>query len=88
MYTEPKLSQHLGQEEDNMYRYNQHCEKNEIVLKDDRWSSPVTTWRPYMIRKYDKGDQPRGGEMAWTNTGATRYGRGQLHKTGNLETAC
>ena len=34
-----------------------------------------------MTRKYDKGDQPSGGETTWTNTGATRYGRGQ-HKTG------
>ena len=32
-------------------------------------------------RKDDKGDQPSGGETAWTNTGATRSGRGQ-HKTG------
>ena len=29
----------------------------------------------------DKGDQPSGGETTWTNTGATRYGRGH-HKTG------
>ena len=35
----------------------------------------------HMTRKDDKGDQPRGGETTWTNTGATRYGRGQ-HKTG------
>ena len=33
-----------------------------------------------MTRKDDKGDQPSGGETTWTNTGATRYGRGQ-HKT-------
>ena len=33
-----------------------------------------------MTRKYVKGDQPSGGETTWTNTGATRYGRGQ-HKT-------
>ena len=32
-------------------------------------------------RKVDKGDQLSGGETAWTNTGATRSGRGQ-HKTG------
>ena len=36
-----------------------------------------------MTRKDDKGDQPSGGEMTWTNTGATRYGRGQ-HKTGSF----
>ena len=36
-----------------------------------------------MTRKDDKGDQPRGGEMTWTNTGATRYGGGQ-HKTGQF----
>ena len=36
-----------------------------------------------MTRKYDKGDQPSGGETTWTNTGATRYGRGQ-HKTGSF----
>ena len=34
-----------------------------------------------MTRKDDKRDQPSGGEMTWTYTGATRYGRGQ-HKTG------
>ena len=28
----------------------------------------------------DKGDQPSGEETTWTNTGATRSGRGQ-HKT-------
>ena len=33
-----------------------------------------------MTRKDDKGDQPSGEETKWTNTGATRYGRGQ-HKT-------
>ena len=33
-----------------------------------------------MTRKDDKGYQPSGGETTWTNTGATRYGRGQ-HKT-------
>ena len=25
-----------------------------------------------MTRKYDKGDQPSGGEMIWTITGATQ----------------
>ena len=36
-----------------------------------------------MTRKDVKGDQPSGGETIWTNTGATRYGRGQ-HKTGSF----
>ena len=36
-----------------------------------------------MTRKDVNGDQPRGGETTWTNTGATRYGRGQ-HKTGSF----
>ena len=36
-----------------------------------------------MTRKYIKGDQPSGGETTWTNTGGTRYGRGQ-HKTGSF----
>ena len=36
-----------------------------------------------MTRKDDKGDQPSDGETTWTNTGATRYGRGQ-HKTGSF----
>ena len=48
-------------------------------LKDDR-TSRVTTC---MTRKDVKGDQPSGGETTWTNTGATRYGRGQ-HKTGSF----
>ena len=34
----------------------------------------------HMRGKDDKGDQPSGGETTWTNTGATRYGRGQ-HNT-------
>ena len=36
-----------------------------------------------MTRKDVKGNQPSGGETTWTNTGATRYGRGQ-HKTGSF----
>ena len=36
-----------------------------------------------MTRKDDKGDHPSSGETTWTNTGATRYGRGQ-HKTGSF----
>ena len=36
-----------------------------------------------MTRKDVKGDQPSGGETTWTNTEATRYGRGQ-HKTGSF----
>ena len=36
-----------------------------------------------MTIKDDKGGQPSGGETTWTNTGATRYGRGQ-HKTGSF----
>ena len=36
-----------------------------------------------MTRKDVKGDQPSGEETTWTNTGATRYGRG-LHKTGSF----
>ena len=36
-----------------------------------------------MTRKDVKGDQPSGGETTWTNTGATRYGRGQ-HKRGSF----
>ena len=38
-------------------------------------------------RRDDKGDQPSGGETTWTNTGATRYGRGQ-HKTGQFGDGC
>ena len=40
-----------------------------------------TTWRPYITRKDDKEDQLSDGETIWTNTGATRYGRGK-HNTG------
>ena len=36
-----------------------------------------------MTRKYVEGDQPSCGETTWTNTGATRYGRGQ-QKTGSF----
>ena len=37
----------------------------------------------HTTRKYDKGDQPSGGETTWINTGATRYGREQ-HKRGQF----
>ena len=36
-----------------------------------------------MTKKDDKTDQPSGGETTWTNTGATRYGRGH-HTTGSF----
>ena len=80
--------QHMCQGKDKTHRYNLHCERKMKWswaghinrLKDDRWTSRVTTWRPY-DKKSDKGDQPSGGETTWTNTGATPYGREQ-HKTG------
>ena len=37
-----------------------------------------------MTRKDDNGDQSSGGEATWTNTGATRYGRGQ-HNAINVD---
>ena len=40
-----------------------------------------------MTRNDDKGDKPSGGETTWTNTGATRSGRGQ-RKSANLEATC
>ena len=70
------------------YIYNQHCKKTEMVL--GRAYQPPQR-RPMdlacyhlettMTRKGDEGDQPSGGETAWTNTGASRSGRGQ-HKAG------
>ena len=39
-----------------------------------------------MARKDDKGDQPSGEETTWTNTGATRSGRGHTSQA-NLEEA-
>ena len=41
----------------------------------------LETIKNIMTRKDDKGGQPSGGETTWTNTEATRSGRG-LHKTG------
>ena len=55
-------------------------------LKDDRWTSRVTTWRPY-DKKRRQGDQPSGGETTWTNTGATLYAEDSTRQV-NLETAC
>ena len=60
------------------HRYNQQCEINEMVLSRAYQPPPLGY---HMKRKYDKGDQPSGGETTWANTGATRYGRGQ-HTTG------
>ena len=37
----------------------------------------------HMTRKNVKGGQSSGGEATWTNTGATRYDRGQ-YKTGSF----
>ena len=51
----------------------------------NRWTSRVITG-DHMTRKDDKGDQSNDGETTWTNTGATRYGRGSTIQ-GNLETA-
>ena len=59
--------QHLSQRYDKSHKYNQRCEKNEVVLgKDDRWTSRVTTYN--MTRKYVNRDQPSGGETTWANT--------------------
>ena len=59
----------MGQGEDKSHRYNQHCNKNEMVL--GRAYQPPQR-RPMdlachhletiMTRKDDKGDQPSGGE--------------------------
>ena len=79
----------MGQGEDKRHRYNQQCETNEMVM--DRAYQPSQR-RPMdladrhletiiMTRIDDEGDQPIGGEMTWTNAGATRSGRGQ-HNTG------
>ena len=71
------------------YRYNRQCEKMKLSwaghinrLKDDRWTSSVTTRRPYDKKRWQV-DQPSDGETTWTNTGATQSGTGQ-HKTGSL----
>ena len=60
------------------------------TVRKMKWSASKMTDGPrasplgdHMTRKDDKGDQPSGGETTWTNTGATRYGRGQ-HKTGSF----
>ena len=81
-------SYYLGQGEDKAHRYNLHCDKNEMVLGrayQPPQRRPMDLARhhfgDHMTRKDDKGDQPSGGETTWTNTGATRYGRGQ-RKTG------
>ena len=53
---------------------------NRLKATDGPRASPLGDHKKIMTRKDDKGDQPSGGETTWTNTGATRYGRGQ-HKT-------
>ncbi len=69
-------------------RYNQQCEKNEMFparAGQGTSTASKTTDGPrvspledHMTRKDDKEDQPSGEETTWTNTGATRSGRGQL----------
>ena len=70
--------QHLGQGEDKSHRYNQQCEKNEMVLGRayqppqrrpmDHACYHLETIKNIMTRKDDKGDQPSGGETTWTNS--------------------
>ena len=45
------------------------------------WAGHIKRLGDHMTGKDDKGDQLSGGETTWTNSGVTRYGRGQ-HKTG------
>ena len=69
--------------------YNVHYEKHEMVLgrayqPPQRQAMDLACHHAlgdHMTGKDDKGDQPSGGETTWTNTGVTRYGRGQ-HNTG------
>ena len=73
-----------GSETDKSNRYNQQCEKNghgqgiSTALKttDGPRVSPLGD---HMTRKDDMRDQSSGGETTWTNTAATRFGRG-LHE--------
>ena len=51
------------------------------VISNTTDGSHVSPLGDHIARKDDKGDQPSSGETTWTNTGATRSGRGQP-KTG------
>ena len=70
--------------------YNLFTEHNVLSLNQFDFRNKHSTDGPrasplgyHMTRKDVKGDQPSGGETTWTNTGATRYGRGQ-HKRGSF----
>ena len=70
-----------------------NVEKNEMVLSrayQPPQRVPMDLARHHldtiMTRKDDKGDQPIGGEMTWTNTGATRFEDSK--RQGHLETTC
>ena len=92
-YKDRKTNVWVG--ERTQVRYNQQCEKNEMVpaayaSRPGQGTSTAskTTGGPqvsplgdHMARKDDKEDQPSREETTWTNTGATRSGRGQ-HKPG------
>ena len=71
------------------HRYIQQCEtKKEMVLLGRAYQPPqrqpldlACHHLETIIKKSQQGaEQPSGGETTWTNTGATRSGRGQ-HKT-------
>ena len=76
-----------GQVRHNSSRYNQQCEKKEMVVgrayhpPQRRTMDLACHHLETMARKDDMGEQPSDGETTWTNTGETRYGRGK-HKTG------
>ena len=72
----------MGQGEGESHRYNQQCEKNEVVL--DRAHQPpqipsmdLACYHVHTARKDDNGDQASGGDTAWTNTGEIRSGTAQ-----------
>ena len=63
--------QHLGQRVSNVRKWNGPGQCISTASKTAGWPR---TWPlgDHTTRKCDKGDQPSGGEMTWTNTGATR----------------
>ena len=65
----------------NWFKYTENPGQGILTASKMTDGPRVSPVGDHMTRKDDKGDQPSDGETTWTNTGATRYGRGK-HKTG------
>ena len=85
------MDQTLGQREDQRHRHNQQREKKMKLfwechinrLKDEIWSSRITTWKSYMTRETSHAVKRRPGQILEGHDLAEDNAR-----QANLEAAC